>query len=92
MADTPMRGPHVPKLTLPYAILMGMALQFAGAVWWASNIDQRVSHVEEVAIANARVLADRDSWGETLARLDERSSAQRESLARIEARLERRND
>ena len=63
-------------LALGFTIL----LQTAGIVWWGARIDQRVSQVEQKVGATA-------SAGETIARLDERTTSMLTTLDRIDRRL-----
>lgn len=63
-------------LALGFTIL----LQTAGIVWWGARIDTRVSQVEQKVGATA-------SAGETIARLDERTTSMLTTLDRIDRRL-----
>ncbi|EJL33231.1 hypothetical protein PMI01_02193 [Caulobacter sp. AP07] len=62
------------------ALLFALLVQTAGIVWWGARIDTRVSQVEQKLGASA-------SAGETIARLDERTTSMLTTLDRIDRRL-----
>jgi hypothetical protein len=64
------------------AVLVAVALQAAAALLWAGKASARIDEMQRRLEAQAPV-------AERLARLEEQATATRQSLARIEARLER---
>lgn len=64
------------------AVLVAVALQAAAALLWAGKASARIDDMQRRLEAQAPV-------AERLARLEEQATASRQSLARIEARLER---
>jgi hypothetical protein len=64
------------------AVLVAVALQAATALMWAGRASARIDEMQRRLEAQAPV-------AERLARLEEQATASRQSLARIEARLER---
>lgn len=64
------------------AVLVAVALQAAAALLWAGKASARIDEMQRRLEAQAPV-------AERLARLEEQATASRQSLARIEARLER---
>jgi hypothetical protein len=64
------------------ALLVAVALQAAAALLWAGKASARIDEVQRRLEAQAPV-------AERLARLEAQADASRQSLARIEARLER---
>lgn len=64
------------------AVLVAVALQAAAALLWAGKASARIDDMQRRLEAQAPV-------AERLARLEEQATATRQSLARIEARLER---
>lgn len=64
------------------AVLVAVALQAAAALLWAGKATARIDEVQRRLEAQAPV-------AERLARLEAQADASRQSLARIEARLER---
>ena len=78
---------HLDK-RVPLALILTVALQTAGMVWWAASISARVeTHDRQIAalVQNERVaLAEARRISEMLARLDERMSQQTLVLQRIE--------
>jgi len=78
---------------VPLALLIVIAVQFAGLVWWGASIDNRTEHaITGLAEASARIgaLEARQSAADTSrARIEERLVAQSATLIRIERLLER---
>lgn len=64
------------------AVLVAVALQAAAALLWAGKASARIDEVQRRLEAQAPV-------AERLARLEEQAEASRQSLDRIEAKLER---
>ncbi len=64
------------------AVLVAVALQAAAALLWAGKASARIDDMQRRLEAQAPV-------AERLARLEAQADATRQSLARIEARLER---
>ena len=64
------------------AVLVAVALQAAAVLLWAGKASARIDDMQRRLEAQAPV-------AERLARLEEQATASRQSLARIEARLER---
>ena len=83
---------HLDK-RVPIALILSLAVQTGGMVWWAANLsravhehERRITTIEQgdvAALAEARRLA------ESVARLDERMIAQTAILRRIEDALQR---
>lgn len=67
------------------AVLVAVALQAAAALLWAGKASARIDDMQRRLEAQAPV-------AERLARLEAQADATRQSLARIEARLERAHD
>ena len=63
------------------SVLLAVLIQGAGALWWASGMDRRVSSLE-------RDMAPLRAMTVTVGRLDERTDAMREATARIERKLD----
>ncbi len=61
-------------------VLLAIAVQSAAAIWWASGMDRRMSSMEASVPAGA------------LARIDERTAGMRDSLDRIDRRLDKLED
>jgi hypothetical protein len=68
---------------VPWAVVATLCLQTAGALVWAGKAQARIDALE-------RRLEGQATVAERLARLETRVEGARESLARIEARLEAR--
>ncbi|USQ98618.1 hypothetical protein [Caulobacter sp. RL271] len=64
------------------AVLVALAIQAAAALLWAGKASARIDEMQRRLEVQAPV-------AERLARLEEQATASRQSLARIEARLER---
>lgn len=73
-ADPASREWHLDK-RIPVALIVALALQAGGGLWWASNINARVEVVEQALLGG---VADR----ERIARIEA-------TLNAIDARLER---
>lgn len=63
------------------SVVIAVGLQGAGALWWASQMDRRVTQLERDTAPLSVVV-------ETVARLDERTGAMRDSALRIERKLD----
>ncbi|MDD9921372.1 MAG: hypothetical protein OXQ92_03690 [Boseongicola sp.] len=61
------------NINIPVAIAIGLFVQTAGVVWWASNIDNRVAHLEARVVNEGRVI-----------RLEVQMAGIKEALLRIE--------
>lgn len=84
---TDRRGEHwTVDRRIPLALVAAIAIQTAGAVWWAASIDQRLASVE-IATSASVTLADRV----TRVEVDFTSSKTEVSrrLDRIEAKIDR---
>jgi len=68
---------------VPLAVVVTLALQTAGALVWAGQAAARISTLEQR-------LERQGAVNERLARLEAQAEATRASLARIEAKLDRR--
>jgi len=73
---------------VPLALIVSLAAQTAGMVWWAANLAARVEqHAAQIdalrSAETARAIEDR-RISEGLARLDERLRAQTEILQRLD--------
>lgn len=66
-------------------LVITVFLQAAAALMWAGRASARIDEMQRRLEAQAPV-------AERLARLEEQATASRQSLARIEARLERSHD
>ena len=62
------------------ALGLTLLIQTAGIIWWGAKLDQRVASVEQKVAASS-------SDGQTIARLDERTSAMLTTIDRIDRRL-----
>jgi hypothetical protein len=77
---------------VPVAIILTVALQTVGIVWWAASLSSRVEqHAAQIdalrSAETARAIEDR-RISEGLARLDERLKSQTEILQRLERRAQ----
>lgn len=85
---------HLDK-KVPLALIMAMALQTLGVIWWAASLSTRVDHQERQIIAlnasDAQAKQEARRIGEWLSRVDERIAAQTEMLRRLEVTLSNRN-
>ena len=93
--DTVEREPwHLDK-KVPLALIMTMALQTLGVIWWAASLSTRVEHQERQIVAlnasDAQAKQEARRIGEWLSRVDERIAAQTEMLRRVEVTLSARN-
>lgn len=61
--------------------IVGLLVQSAGIVWWASDINRKVANIEAQ-------MTSVNGASNTLARLDERTAAMQTDLARLYARVE----
>lgn len=81
------RSPEMPgnwrlDRSVSAAVLVALAIQAAAALLWAGKASARIDEMQRRLEVQAPV-------AERLARLEEQATASRQSLARIEARLER---
>ena len=67
---------------VPIALIAAMAIQTAGALVWAGAAMQRMDYVEREVAASAQI-------GERPARLEEHIGYLRQSVDRIETKLDR---
>jgi len=67
--------------TVSLGIIVTLAVQTAGALMWGGAAEARINTLEQLAMANPPV-------AERLARLEEQMQMARQSLARIERRLD----
>ncbi len=85
---------HLDK-KVPLALIMTMALQTLGVIWWAASLSTRVEHQERQIVAlnasDAQSKQEARRIGEWLSRVDERIAAQTEMLRRVEVTLSARN-
>lgn len=79
-ADDERRRWHVDK-TVPVALLLGLAVQAAGAFWWAASTSARVDQLERQVAAAA-------PQAERLIRVEEKLGGVQSSLAEIKAALQ----
>lgn len=70
-------------------VVLALAVQTCGIVWWAGTVQQRVAALEATVVPMASAA---DEASATVARLDERTEAIREGVTRIERQLEARGD
>lgn len=71
-----------PKLnlgTLP--VVIALLIQTGGVVWWASGVERRVTALEHD-------VQPIQATSETVARLDERTKATQDGIARVERKLD----
>jgi len=84
---------HTMQWRIPAAIFFGLLLQAAGAVWWASGVEARLSQIDKTNISyNTRIdLIDaaRSSASERIARVEQSSSDILKWLERIDSKLDR---
>lgn len=67
---------------IPLAVVVTIILQTAGMVWWAANLSNRVSNLEQTS-TNERDRGDR------LIRLETQQEAVKETLGTINRKLDR---
>lgn len=67
---------------VPIAVVVTIILQTAGMVWWAANLSNRVSNLEQTS-TNERDRGDR------LIRLETQQEAVKETLGTINRKLDR---
>ncbi len=72
---------HLDK-RVPIALIVAMAVQTAGALVWAGAAMQRIDYLEREVSAGARI-------GERTARVEEQMRYLRQSVDRIETKLDR---
>jgi hypothetical protein len=81
--ETASAGPRLRvDWTIPFWGVLGLAGQALVIAWWGATIQERVDALERWTNANSLMPA-------TVARLDERSAAQSETLRRVEEQLAR---
>lgn len=73
-------GWHLDK-RVPLALIVAIALQTAGALWWAAASTERLSQLEKIAQSRAGI-------SERTARLEEQLIYVRGSLGRIEQKID----
>ena len=81
MADKPMQIDR----TVTFGLVLAVLVQTAGALLWAGAAEARLAHLESQAKLDAPMTLP---VAERLARLEEQMSMARESLTRIEHRLD----
>jgi len=81
MAMSDAAGWHLDK-RVPIALIAAMTIQTAGALVWAGAAMQRMDYVEREVAASGLI-------GERTARLEEQIRYLRESVDRIESKLDR---
>ncbi len=82
MTDLPLPRPAPPPGPVSWpllSLLLALALQFAGAVWWAASSDRRITAVEN---------AVQPLSSGVLARIDERTLATQKEVERLNRRLD----
>jgi len=67
---------------IPLALLFGLLLQTGGVLFWAGSAAERINEVERQTRANTSVI-------ERVVRLESEVTAQHETLARIETKIDR---
>ncbi len=72
---------HLDK-RVPVALITVMVSWIVTTVWWASALDNRVAHLENMALKNQNVEA-------RLARIEEGQSWMRQLIERIDKKLEK---
>lgn len=72
---------HLDK-RVPIALIVAMAVQTAGALVWAGAAMQRIDYLEREVSASSRI-------GERTARVEEQMRYLRQSVDRIETKLDR---
>mgnify|MGYP000215187875 FL=1 len=77
MSDKPL---HVDR-TITFGLVLAVLVQTAGALLWAGAAEARLSSLEDLA-------AHEPAVAERLARLEEQMNGVRQSLGRIERRLD----
>lgn len=90
----PSREPWHLDRRVPIALIITLAVQTAGMIWWAAQLSSSVeNHDRRIASLEASDLRrgqEAQRVAEALARLDERMVAQTEILRDIRARLDGR--
>ncbi len=81
---------HLDK-KVPVAIIIALAIQFVGAIWWAAKMDAR-DNEQERRISSIEVWQDGtqsqlQKLNESLARMDERLGLQIELLKEIKSNM-----
>ena len=83
---------HLDK-KVPLALILAMAVQTIGVIWWAASLSTRVDHQERqiagLVVSDQQSRQEARRIGEWLSRVDERIAAQTEMLRRLEATLTR---
>lgn len=62
-------------------VVLALLVQTAGVVWWASGMERRVQTLESA-------VKPVQATSETVARLDERTKATQDGIARVERKLD----
>lgn len=90
--DTGSEAWHLDK-RVPIALILSLAVQTVGIVWWAASLSGRVEdHSRRIVTLEAtdqRMANDAQKVAETLARLDERMMQQTQLLREIRERVAR---
>lgn len=91
-APSHMESWHLDK-KVPLALILAMAIQTVGVIWWAASLSTRVEHQERqiagLVVSEQQAKQEARRIGEWLSRVDERIAAQTEMLRRLEATLTR---
>lgn len=76
---------------VPVVLILGMVVQAAGFVWWASSVNSQVQdHGRRIVVmeaADTRMTQEAQRLSEQIARMDERLISQTAILRRIEESL-----
>ena len=76
---------------VPLALIVTMAIQTLGVIWWAASLSTRVDHqerqIDSLVAAEQQTKQEARRIGEWLSRVDERIAAQTEMLRRLERNL-----
>jgi len=70
---------------VPFALIVTMLLQVAGALIWATQLDARVGNVEQQMVSDS-------SLSEKFARLDERLEGMKQNMDGIKRQLDKLTD
>ena len=70
---------------IPFAVILTMLLQLAGALIWATQLDARVGNVEEQMVSDS-------SLNEKFGRLDERLESLKQNMDGIKRQLDKLTD
>lgn len=79
---------------VPLALILTLAMQTAGAIWWASSVSGRVDQLEQAVVIHDQIISRMDDRGSRAfeiyaARLDARLTGMERDIARVGSNVEK---